>query len=93
MICSLPGLQEKGREIPLLVDRLSFGRRVEVGLKRVSGDFIELSVRDSGVGLPPGYDVSRSPSLGHTLMNLLAKQVGGTVEVFSDEGTVVRLRF
>ena len=38
---------------------------------------IVMSVRDEGVGLPPGFDSATSKRLGTRLVNALAKQLGG----------------
>ena len=36
-----------------------------------------ISVRDEGVGLPPGFDPAVSKRLGTRLVNALSKQLGG----------------
>jgi two-component sensor histidine kinase len=38
---------------------------------------IAISVRDEGVGLPPGFDPAASKRLGARLVNALSKQLGG----------------
>jgi two-component sensor histidine kinase len=38
---------------------------------------IAISVRDEGVGLPPGFDPAASKRLGTRLVNALSKQLGG----------------
>jgi two-component sensor histidine kinase len=38
---------------------------------------IAISVRDEGVGLPPGFDPATSKRLGARLVNALSKQLGG----------------
>jgi two-component sensor histidine kinase len=40
-------------------------------------DAIGISVRDEGVGLPPGFDPAASKRLGTRLVNALSKQLGG----------------
>jgi two-component sensor histidine kinase len=40
-------------------------------------DAIGISVRDEGVGLPPGFDPAASKRLGARLVNALSKQLGG----------------
>ncbi|MBC7174388.1 MAG: PAS domain-containing protein, partial [Polyangiaceae bacterium] len=60
---------------------------------RPLGGAAELVVRDDGVGLPPGYALETSRSLGMTLVRLLAKQMRGTLSMRSDRGTVATLRF
>jgi two-component sensor histidine kinase len=38
-----------------------------------------ISVRDEGVGLPPGFDPETSKRLGTRMVNALSKQLGGEV--------------
>jgi two-component sensor histidine kinase len=44
---------------------------------QTESDAIAISVRDEGVGLPPGFDPAASKRLGTRLVNALAKQLGG----------------
>ncbi len=44
---------------------------------QAENDAIAISVRDEGVGLPPGFDPAASKRLGARLVNALAKQLGG----------------
>jgi two-component sensor histidine kinase len=48
---------------------------------QVKGDRRELSVCDQGPGVPPGFDVAKSDGLGMKVVRVLAKQLGGGVEV------------
>ncbi len=69
------------------------GGRVRVGLAREPDGRLHLSVRDDGIGLPPGLDPARTNSLGLRLVHALAAQLGGTVEFRGDAGTSASLRF
>jgi len=44
---------------------------------QTENDAIGISVRDEGVGLPPGFDPAASKRLGARLVNALSKQLGG----------------
>src|SRR5215469_10539483 len=44
---------------------------------QTENDAIAISVRDEGVGLPPGFDPAVSKRLGTRLVNALSKQLGG----------------
>lgn len=46
-----------------------------------------LSVSDDGTGLPPGFDIEASPSMGLQLASSLAQQLGGRLEATSSQGT------
>jgi two-component sensor histidine kinase/PAS domain-containing protein len=67
------------------------GRRGEVHVTLVVGEdrTLHLSVRDTGIGLPPGFDAAHASSLGLQLVTTLADQVGGSVEFRGDGGTEV----
>lgn len=48
---------------------------------RIEGDRRELSVCDQGPGVPADFDVASSEGLGMKVVRVLAKQLGGDVEV------------
>jgi two-component sensor histidine kinase len=56
-------------------------------------DSILLEVADNGVGLPPGLEQGKSNSLGWVLVQSLAKQLGGQVQVLREGGTTVQISF
>jgi two-component sensor histidine kinase len=47
---------------------------------------ILMSVRDEGVGLPPGFDSATSKRLGSRLVNALSKQLGGELTLPTSPG-------
>ena len=56
------------------------------------GLLLHVRVRDNGVGLAPGFSVDSTESLGLSIVrNLVTTQMGGTIEMHSDDGTVVEL--
>jgi two-component sensor histidine kinase len=66
-------------------------------LVRKQGSDVELTVSDNGIGLPRGFDVTGSSSLGMFLTQTLAEQLGGTLvhgpEGATGHGTCFTLRF
>ena len=68
------------------------GRRegtVEVSVKK-KGSRIQLVVRDDGVGMPPGFDLERSDTLGLKLVKtLVTQQLKGTLGFGRARGTEV----
>ncbi|MDA8303448.1 MAG: histidine kinase N-terminal domain-containing protein [Actinomycetota bacterium] len=65
--------------------------RVHVTFSR-RGDELVVEVRDNGAGLPPGFSVDSTTSLGLSIVRgLVNSQLGGKIEMRSDGGTVARL--
>jgi PAS domain S-box-containing protein len=68
------------------------GRRegkVEVSITRRKAR-IRLTIRDDGVGMPPGFDLERSDTLGLKLVRaLVTQQLRGTLEFRGHRGTEV----
>ncbi|MEX0720423.1 MAG: histidine kinase dimerization/phosphoacceptor domain -containing protein [Balneolaceae bacterium] len=54
---------------------------------------VELSIKDNGRGVPENLTIDKSPSLGLKLINLLSKQLNGTVELKSKSGSNFSLQF
>ena len=47
-------------------------------------------MRDNGVGLPPGFSINGTSSLGLSIVrDLVGTQMGGTITMRSEGGTVV----
>lgn len=68
------------------------GAHVQVSLRN-TGDALAITVHDNGVGWPPGFDISRSTSLGLSIArSLVVTQLNGTLETRNDNGAVSELR-
>ena len=66
---------------------------ISVVLSKNEGMF-ELKVKDNGIGLPPGFDLAKTQTLGLKLVNFLAKhQMRAKIEVRSTDGTEYIFRF
>jgi two-component system, sensor histidine kinase PdtaS len=76
-----PSSRASGGETPEV--HISFSRR---------GDDLFVQVRDNGVGLPPGFSIDATTSLGLSIVRgLINSQLGGKIEMYSDGGAVVEL--
>lgn len=65
--------------------------RVQVNFAR-NGHELVVEVRDNGAGLPPGFSVDNTTSLGLSIVKgLVNGQLGGRIEMTSDGGTTARL--
>lgn len=54
---------------------------------------VDLAVTDDGVGVPEDLDTRKSKSLGLQIVEILARQFGGSWELKREAGTVFRLSF
>jgi two-component sensor histidine kinase len=70
---------------------------VEIEL-RLGEDQLAVAVRDDGAGLPPGFDLDRSPGLGLSIVRTLVNsELGGSLRMRDRrddgaEGTLVEVR-
>ena len=65
--------------------------RVDVELYRTDAE-LRVTVRDNGVGLPPGFSIDDTSSLGLSIVRgLVGTQMGGTITMRSEGGTIVEL--
>ncbi len=55
--------------------------------------FVRFEYKDNGVGLPEGYDISTSRSLGWTIITSLSSQLDGEYELINEEGFGFVLEF
>lgn len=54
---------------------------------------LRLTVSDNGIGLPKGLEIQKCESLGMKLVNVLVKQLKGTIQIGTDEGTEIVITF
>lgn len=64
---------------------------IELSFAEEAGSY-EVVVRDNGIGLPEGFDIESTQSLGLSISRSLVRtQLMGTMEMASENGTVVRI--
>jgi len=66
--------------------------RIRVALSESAGR-ITLEISDDGVGLPPGFDLEASGSMGFMLVKLLCEQIGAALDVGVAGGSRITARF
>jgi two-component sensor histidine kinase len=66
---------------------------ITLDLRAEPDQHVTLRVADTGVGVPEGFDVRQSDSLGLQLVGMLTEQLGGTLTVARDGGTAFTLTF
>jgi len=68
--------------------------KIEVSLTTSDSGRVNLRVSDDGVGLPPGFDIDKTRSLGLHLVKILVEdQLQGKIEVISDGGATFNMEF
>ena len=66
---------------------------LRVSLRRGPGPVIRLGVRDDGVGLPPGFDLGLSDSLGMQIVVTLVSQIDGRLKIGQERGADFQVEF
>jgi two-component sensor histidine kinase len=66
---------------------------VTISMRQTGEDQLALSVADDGAGLPEGFDINKSNSLGMSLMRGLSKQLNGSFELKNENGLTVVVTF
>lgn len=66
---------------------------ISISLKHAAPGYAVLAVSDNGVGLPEGFDISRSTGLGLQIISTLSNQINGRLEVENRGGAVFTLTF
>jgi PAS domain S-box-containing protein len=66
--------------------------RIEVTLRRLRDGGVEISVRDDGVGFPPGFDWKSVSSLGLHLVRILSNQIEATTSARSGDGVEFHIK-
>ncbi len=60
---------------------------------KAEGDQFVLTVSDNGIGFPADVDFRNTKTLGLELVNLLAGQIGGRMDMKVDAGTTWTITF
>lgn len=56
-------------------------------------DYFYLIISDDGIGMPAGFNLAETESLGLQLVNMLASQLDGSVTMDASQGTRFTIRF
>jgi len=68
--------------------------KIEVSLTASGDGRANLTVSDDGAGLPPGFDIDESKTLGLRLVKIITEcQLRGTMEVTGDCGATFKIEF
>ncbi|NQE46411.1 Chemotaxis response regulator protein-glutamate methylesterase [ANME-1 cluster archaeon GoMg2] len=68
--------------------------KIEVSFGASEEGGVSLAISDDGVGLPKGFDINKSKTLGLRLVKILAEdQLQGNLEVIGDKGATFNIEF
>ncbi|MBD3347356.1 MAG: PAS domain S-box protein [Chitinivibrionales bacterium] len=61
--------------------------RINIALRRLGPHLLELTIADNGVGVPPGFDIMNTSTLGISVVQQIVKsQLRGSLRVETDKG-------
>ena len=66
---------------------------LQIHFRKLEGDELELIIHDNGKGLPAGFSIEDTDSLGMQLISALANQLDAKLTVESGKGATFRLKF
>jgi PAS domain S-box-containing protein len=66
---------------------------IRITLERTEHDYVELTVSDSGVGLPPGFQAGNTRSLGLQVVQTLISQLRAELVITGDDGASFSFRW
>lgn len=67
--------------------------RIYIGFELHQDHFVKFILRDSGPGLPENFDLDNTKSLGLRLVNILTRQLDGTLNTSNSNGALFELIF
>jgi len=66
---------------------------INISLGTLDDNNIMLTIADDGIGLPQGFDIKETSSLGMEMMKALSKQLDGSFKMENNNGVVITLIF
>ena len=70
------------------------GGKIEISLKLSKDDFVFITVKDQGAGIPDSVDIEHTDTLGFKLVrNLIVIQLNGNLQIHNRGGAEVVIKF
>jgi two-component sensor histidine kinase len=66
---------------------------IEIEIKRIDTNNYELIVKDNGIGLPAGFNIDESKTLGLKLVSVLVEQINGNLNINPNNGASFTIHF
>lgn len=67
--------------------------KIEIKITRLANKDYQLIYTDNGIGLPAEFNISSPVTMGLKLINMLTKQLEGSIEAKTQEGTYFKFNF
>ena len=67
--------------------------KLSISFENSTDNSLELKISDNGIGLPEGFNIYESKTLGMSLVTSLVSQIGGTLQIDGSNGTVFTIKF
>jgi two-component sensor histidine kinase len=67
--------------------------KIDVSVIKTAENRYMMEVSDNGTGLPAKYNLEKTKTLGHKLVNLLTRQIEGKINFLVNGGTTFRISF
>jgi len=71
----------------------NIGGDIVIEGRLIGQEMVLLSITDNGRGLPNGFDITKTSSLGMEMMKALSKQLDGTFDITNDAGVMITIQF
>jgi two-component sensor histidine kinase/tetratricopeptide (TPR) repeat protein len=66
---------------------------INISFENISENILLLAINDSGIGLPHGFNIMKSDSMGMNLMRGLSEEIGAQFKIDSQKGTRITVLF
>ena len=67
--------------------------RINISVMKTAENKYLMEVSDNGTGLPANYNLEKTKTLGHKLVNLLTRQIDGKISYMVNGGSAFRISF
>ncbi|MFO7370924.1 MAG: sensor histidine kinase [Bacteroidales bacterium] len=67
--------------------------KIDISVTKTAENQYLMEVSDNGNGLPANYNLEKTKTLGHKLVNLLTRQIDGKISYMVNGGTAFRISF
>jgi two-component system, sensor histidine kinase PdtaS len=66
---------------------------ISISLSQAAPNYLQLTINDNGIGLPPGFNGAQTGSMGMNLMHGLCLEIGASFSITTYHGTQITIGF